>query len=125
MGIQILVVDDEPHILRLVSFKLEKAGFDVSTADHGQQAIDLALSEQPALVLLDIMLPDMDGYAVCEALKEQGEDDAPIIAFLTAKSQKADMLKGYECGAESFITKPFNPEDLLATVEELLQHASP
>ncbi len=121
MTAKILIVDDEPHILRLVSFKLKKAGFDVLTADRGQQALDLALSEQPALILLDVMLPDMDGYTVCDNLQEQLGTDAPTVAFLTAKSQQRDVLKGYECGADSYITKPFNPEDLLATVRELLE----
>lgn len=117
---KILVVDDEPHILRLVSFKLKKAGFDVITADHGQQALDLARSEQPALILLDVMLPDIDGYAICSQLKEQLGADAPAIALLTAKSQQTDVLKGYECGADSYITKPFDPQDLLIAVEQLL-----
>ncbi|MFQ5340272.1 MAG: response regulator transcription factor [Anaerolineae bacterium] len=122
MTIKILIVDDEPHIVRLVSFKLKKAGFDVVAADHGQQAIDLALSERPAVVLLDVMLPDIDGYTVCGQLKEQLGADAPAIALLTARSQQSDVLQGYECGADSYITKPFDPDDLLTTVQQLLQN---
>ena len=122
MTTKILIVDDEPHIVRLVSFKLEKAGFDVTIADHGQQAIDLALSERPAVMLLDVMLPDIDGYAVCSKLKEQLGADAPAIALLTARSQQSDVLQGYECGADSYITKPFDPDDLLTTVQQLLQN---
>ncbi len=121
MTAKILVVDDEPHIVRLVSFKLKKAGFDVITADHGRQALDLALSERPAVVLLDVMLPDIDGYTVCCRLKKQLGDDAPAIALLTARSQQADMLQGHRCGADSYITKPFDPDDLLTSVEQLLQ----
>lgn len=121
MTAKILVVDDEPHIIRLVSFKLEQAGFGVITADHGQQAVKLAVSERPALILLDVMLPDMDGYTVCRRLKEQLGADAPVIALLTAKSQQTDILQGYRCGADSYITKPFSPQDLLTSVKQLLQ----
>lgn len=120
MAAKILVVDDEPHVVRLVSFKLEKAGFDVLTAASGQQALELTLSEQPALILLDVMLPDADGFAICCQLKEQLGPRAPKIVLLSARTQEADILKGYECGADSYITKPFDPQSLLTSVEQIL-----
>lgn len=121
MTAKILVVDDEPHIIRLVSFKLKKAGFDVLTAVNGQQALELTLSEQPALILLDVMLPDADGYAVCYQLKEQLGPQAPKIVLLSARSREIDILKGYESGADSYITKPFDPQNLLTSVEQILE----
>ncbi|MFQ5594148.1 MAG: response regulator transcription factor [Anaerolineae bacterium] len=121
MTAKILVVDDEPHIVRLVSFKLKKAGFDVLTAVNGQQALELTLSEQPALILLDVMLPDADGYAVCYQLKEQLGPQAPKIVLLSARSREIDILKGYESGADSYITKPFDPQNLLTSVEQILE----
>ncbi|MCR4430072.1 MAG: response regulator transcription factor [Tepidanaerobacteraceae bacterium] len=121
---KILVVDDEPHIVELVRFNLEAGGFKVFEAVDGQKAIELAQSEKPDLILLDLMLPGIDGLEVCRILRQQKPtQDIPII-MLTAKSEEIDKVLGLEMGADDYITKPFSPRELTARVKAVLRRSS-
>ncbi len=114
----ILVVDDEPKVARLARDYLEKHGFRVLTASDGQSALTAARREKPDLVILDLMLPQIDGREVCRILRR--ESDVPII-MLTALSEKIDQVTGLEIGADDYITKPFSPRALVARVRALLR----
>src|SRR4051812_17224158 len=107
---RILAVDDDPLILRLGRLHLEKAGDSVLLAMDGQAALDQVAAESPDLVLLDLMLPKLDGYQVCQAVREFSL--VPIV-MLTARGEQVDKLRGFELGADDFITKPFAPAELL------------
>ncbi len=117
----ILVVDDEPKVARLARDYLEKNGFRVLTASDGQSALATARREKPDLVVLDLMLPVMDGREVCRILRREG--DVPII-MLTALSEEIDQVTGLEIGADDYITKPFSPRALVARVRALLRRTS-
>src|SRR5512138_3095467 len=114
----ILVVDDEPKVARLARDYLEKHGFRVLTASDGQSALATARREKPDLVILDLMLPQIDGREVCRILRR--ESDVPII-MLTALSEEIDQVTGLEIGADDYITKPFSPRALVARVRALLR----
>ena len=114
----ILVVDDEPKVARLARDYLEKNGFRVATAADGQAALTIARREKPDLVILDLMLPNIDGREVCRILRR--ESDVPII-MLTALSEEIDQVTGLEIGADDYITKPFSPRALVARVRALLR----
>ncbi len=117
----ILVVEDEKNILELVKYNLELEGFSVLTASRGDNGLDLARKSKPSLIVLDIMLPAMDGIEICKILK-QNESTAGIpIIMLTAKSQEADKIVGLELGADDYITKPFSPRELAARVKAVLR----
>jgi CheY-like chemotaxis protein len=117
---RILVCDDDPVILRLLQVNLELEGYEVLLAHHGQKAIEMAVDEHPDLVILDIMMPRMDGYQTCQKIKSQHETrDIPIV-FLSAKAQQSDIDKGKSFGVEAYLTKPFDPSDLIAVVERLV-----
>ena len=120
MGKKILVVDDEMHILRIVRYKLESAGYEVLTALNGADALKIAREEKPALIFLDIMMPGINGYEVCSELKNDSATKDIIIIMLTAKAQEADKIKGLEVGVDEYITKPFSPQDLLDRARDLL-----
>ena len=121
----ILAVDDEAHILELLSFNLEASGYRVVTATTGEDALAVCQRERPAMVLLDIMLPGMDGMEVCRRLKGQSTTaDIPII-MLTAKGDEVDKILGLELGADDYITKPFSVRELIARVKALLRRAAP
>ena len=116
----VLVCDDDPVILRLVQVNLELEGFDVLLADNGERAIEVATAEHPDLVILDIMMPRLDGYQTCERLKgAETTKDIPVV-FLSAKAQQSDIEKGREYGVEEYLTKPFDPNDLVDVVHRLL-----
>jgi len=118
---RILVVDDEPKLIRLVKEILLATGYEVLTAGFGQQAIEMLALEQPDLVLLDIMLPDgMDGFDVARRLREFS--DIPII-MLTAKIREVDMLRGFDCGVDDYIKKPFSSKELLARMRAVLKRS--
>jgi DNA-binding response OmpR family regulator len=108
---QILVVDDDPLVVRLLRLHLDRAGYRVRSGATGQQAIDDSVEELPDLVILDVMLPDLDGYEVCRQLREFSL--VPVI-LLTAKGEQVDKLRGFELGADDYLTKPFAPQELLA-----------
>ena len=116
----ILVVDDEPKILKLTRDYLEKDGFRVTGAADGPAALAAARRERPDLVVLDLMLPGLDGWEVCRALRR--ETDVPII-MLTARAEESDQVAGLELGADDYITKPFSPRTLVARVRALLRRA--
>lgn len=116
----ILVVDDEPKIVRLARDYLEKNGYRVVTASDGQSALTTARREKPDLIILDLMLPIMDGREVCRILRR--ESDVPII-MLTALAEEVDQVTGLELGADDYITKPFSPRALVARVRALLRRA--
>jgi two-component system, OmpR family, alkaline phosphatase synthesis response regulator PhoP len=117
---KILVVDDEMHIIRIVKYKLESAGFTVLTALNGEEALRVAREQRPALIFLDIMMPGINGYEVCSQLKNDPETKDIIIIMLSAKGQEADKIKGLEVGVDEYITKPFSPQDLLDRARDLL-----
>ena len=113
---KILIVDDEEDILHTVSFRLESEGYQCILSKEGLDAIAKARKETPDLILLDIMLPKMNGYKVCRLLKFDAKYKHIPILMLTAKTQEADLITGLECGADGFITKPFEMESLLDTI---------
>lgn len=120
---RILIVDDEPHIIELVKFNLEITGFEVLEATDGQQAIQITKKEKPDLVLLDLMLPIIDGFEVCRILRKNSETREIPIIILTAKSEEVDKILGFEIGADDYITKPFSPRELVARVRAVLRRA--
>ncbi len=120
---KILVVDDDPYILMSLEFLLKKEGFDVKVARNGTEALDIIQQETPALVLLDIMMPDMDGYAICKHIKGNKKLQHIKVVFLSAKSKESDIQKGYDLGASLYVTKPFSTRDLMKKVRELLAAA--
>jgi len=119
MPTRVLAVDDEPQVLRLIEVKLRKAGFDVLTARDGEEGLSTALSERPDVVLLDVMMPRMDGFTAASKIKEQ-LDPAPLILMLTAKGQESDVVRGLSGGADDYIIKPFSPRELLARINVAL-----
>jgi DNA-binding response OmpR family regulator len=118
----ILVVEDEPSIASFVGMYLEKAGFAVRTAETGADAIEQADAEAPALIVLDLMLPDLDGIDVCRRIRQRS--DVPIL-MLTARDDDIDKIIGLEVGADDYLTKPFNPGELVARVKSVLRRANP
>ncbi len=117
---KILLVDDEEDVLRTVGFRLQSSGYDVVTASDGMEGLEKAHSEKPDLVILDLMLPKMDGYKVCAFLKKDTRyRKIPIIMF-TAKAGDLDKKLGLEVGADAYIMKPFEPPELVEAVEKLL-----
>jgi len=120
LGEKILVVDDERPIADILKFNLEKEGFEVSVSYDGADAVRRVESEQPDLVVLDIMLPKLDGFTVCRRLRERS--NVPIL-MLTAKDEEVDKVLGLELGADDYVTKPFSPRELVARVKALLRRA--
>lgn len=119
----ILVVEDELDLLELLRFNLEREGFDVVTATSGAQALAAARADPPDLVLLDRMLPGMEGLEVCRALKKRPATAAAPVILLTAKGEEADVVKGLEAGADDYVTKPFSVRVLLARVRAVLRRS--
>ncbi len=120
MAEKVLIVDDDVETLRLVGLMLERQGYQISAADHGERAIQKAQNDQPNLILLDVMMPDMSGYEVAKRLRTNNRTaNIPIIMF-TAKAQVDDKVEGLESGADAYLTKPTQPRELLAQVRALL-----
>ncbi len=119
---KILVVDDEPSILDVLSYNLTKAGHQPIVAQDGERALEMARSECPDLVILDLMLPGLDGLEVCRRLRQHG--DLPII-MLTAKDEEIDRVVGLEVGADDYVVKPFSVRELMARVKSVLRRAQP
>jgi two-component system alkaline phosphatase synthesis response regulator PhoP len=114
---KVLIVDDEAHILELLEFNLKKNGYEVVKAENGLMAIDLAKESKPDIILLDLMLPDLDGIEVCRRLKRERDTSAIPIIMLTAKSDEIDKIIGLEMGADDYVTKPFSVRELIARIK--------
>lgn len=121
---KILTVDDEEHILELIKFNLENSGYKVIGCGDGVEALRLAKSEKPDLILLDVMLPGIDGYDVCKEIRKDFNISSLPIIMITAKSEELDKILGLELGADDYITKPFSIRELLARVKALLRRTS-
>jgi DNA-binding response OmpR family regulator len=119
---RVLVVEDEESIASFVAMYLEKGGFEVSTVATGEEAIERERAETPALIVLDLGLPDLDGMDVCRRIRQRS--DVPIL-MLTARDDDVDKIVGLEVGADDYLTKPFNPRELVARVKSILRRATP
>lgn len=120
-AIKILLVDDEPDILEIIGYNLSSEGYQVSTANNGLKAIEIAKKEQPHLIILDVMMPEMDGIEACEQIRKIPELSNTIIAFLTARGEDYSQVAGFDAGADDYITKPVKPKVLLSKVKALLR----
>ena len=117
---KILVVDDEVYILHILDFSLGAEGFDVITATDGEEALAKAQREKPDLIVMDVMMPRLDGYETCRRLKnDPGTRDIPVL-LLTARGREEDRKQGMESGADDYITKPFSPNKLISRVSDIL-----
>jgi DNA-binding response OmpR family regulator len=121
MGILVLIADDDVDIVRFVALNLRLEGFDVVVASDGQDALDKALDVRPSLILLDTMMPCMDGYEVCSRFRDQRPDAAIPVIMLTAKSLDADRAMAFTAGADDWVTKPFDPAVLVSKVKAHLR----
>jgi len=121
--IKILVVDDEPDILEFISYNLSKEGYNVTTARNGREAIDMAKRDNPALIILDIMMPELDGVEVCRQLRASSEFEGTLIAFLTARNEDYSQIAGLESGGDDYITKPIRPRVLVSRIKALLRRS--
>lgn len=120
-GEKILIVDDEEHILELIKFNLENNGYKVICAENGNDALKLARTEVPQLVLLDLMLPGIDGYDVCREIRKDSSISTMPVIMTTAKGEELDKILGLELGADDYITKPFSVRELVARVKAVLR----
>jgi len=118
---KILLVDDEVDILEFISYNLEKEGYKVYTAQNGVEAIKLAEKKTPDLIILDVMMPEMDGIAACEEIRKIPSLQNVVIAFLTARGEDYSQIAGFEAGADDYITKPIRPKVLVSRVKALLK----
>ncbi|MEG0371958.1 MAG: response regulator transcription factor [Clostridium sp.] len=118
---KILVVDDEIHIIELLKYNLEASGYKVMSAQTGKEAIKLAYEKKPDLILLDVMLPDMDGFDVCKNINKSKETENIPIIMLTAKGDELDKILGLEIGADDYMTKPFSVRELIARIKAVLR----
>ncbi|MCB8964064.1 MAG: response regulator transcription factor [Bacteroidales bacterium] len=119
--VRILVVDDEPDIVEFLSYNLKKEGFSVMTASTGRQAIESAVSFNPHLILLDVMMPEMDGIETCEELRANSQTKNILIAFLTARSEDYSQIAGFDAGGDDYISKPIKPKVLISRIKALLK----
>lgn len=120
-NIKILLVDDEPDILEFMEYNLKKEGYQVLQAKNGKEAVDIARKEFPHLVILDIMMPIMDGIEACRVMREIPELQNTLITFLTARNEEYSQLAGFDVGADDYITKPIKPRIMLSRVKALLR----
>lgn len=120
MAERILVVDDEDAIVQLIAYNLRRAGYEVMTAGNGEDALHIARTDPPDMMVLDVMLPGMDGFEVCKAVRR--ERDLPIL-MLTARGEEIDRVVGFEIGADDYVTKPFSPRELVGRIKAILRRA--
>lgn len=120
-GHTILLIDDEPDILDFLSYNLKKEGFKVFTANNGEEGVKLTQQMNPSLILLDVMMPKMDGIETCQIIRRDLNITQPIIAFLTSRSEDYSQIAGFEAGADDYINKPIRPRLLISKVESLLR----
>lgn len=121
---KILVVDDDAHIREVVSFALQKAGYATVAAENGRVALERFRQEKPALLVLDILMPELDGTEVCRAIRAQPQNQATPIIFLSSKDDEVDRIVGLELGGDDYMSKPFSPRELVARVKAILRRAS-
>ena len=119
--IKILLVDDEPDILEIVGYNLSAEGYQVITAENGAEGVKLAKKHKPHLIILDVMMPEMDGIEACEQIRKMPELEDAIIAFLTARGEDYSQMAGFDAGADDYITKPIKPKVLVSKVKALLR----
>jgi DNA-binding response OmpR family regulator len=117
---RILIADDHPDLLAILSARLRASGYDVVTAHNGNEALDLTRRERPALVILDVMMPELNGYQVCAKIKEDATLAQTPVILLTAKTSDADRFWGAEVGADLYLTKPASPATIVERIKELL-----
>lgn len=120
-NITILIVDDEPDILEILSYNLANEGYQVETADNGEKAVKMAKKLKPQLIILDVMMPEMDGIEACEQIRKINSLEDTVITFLTARGEDYSMVAGFEAGADDYITKPIKPKVLVSKVKSLLR----
>ena len=120
-SIKILLVDDEPDILEILSYNLSAEGYTISTASNGVEAVKKAKKHQPHLIIMDVMMPEMDGIEACEKIRTLPELKNTIITFLTARGEDYSQVAGFEAGADDYITKPIKPKVLVSKIKSLLR----
>lgn len=118
---KVLIVDDEQDVLEFLSYNLSKEGFEVFKADNGKIGVELAKKENPDVILLDVMMPEMDGIETCRTLRELPQFENTIIAFLTARTEDYSQIAGFETGADDYISKPIKPRVLISRLKALLR----
>lgn len=118
---KVLLVDDEPDILEIVGYNLKNEGYQVFTAENGEEALKIAKKKKPDLIILDVMMPVMDGIEACEKMRKMPELDDTVITFLTARGEDYSMIAGFDVGADDYITKPVKPRVLVSKVKSLLR----
>ena len=123
-NIKILLVDDEPDILEFMDYNLKKEGYKTLLAKNGQEAVDIALREKPHLIILDIMMPVMDGIEACRQLRSNPDFNNTVIAFLTARNEDYSQIAGFDVGADDYISKPIKPRVLTSRIKALLRRFS-
>ena len=123
-NVKILLVDDEQDILEFVKYNLEREGYWIETANNGKNALEVASSFQPDLILLDIMMPEMDGIEACEIIRNDSEIGNALIAFLSARGEDYSQVAGFNAGADDYITKPIKPKLLKSKIKSLLRRIS-
>lgn len=119
MARKILTCDDEKHIVRLIQVNLERQGYEVITAFNGLECLEKVKEDRPDLIVLDVMMPEMTGFEVLEKLKKDPETENIPVIMLTARAQDSDVLRGWQSGVECYLTKPFNPMELIAFVKRI------
>ena len=121
----VLVIDDEKDLIELITYNLGKEGYDVIAANDGQEGLDVVKRHRPDLVVLDLMMPGLDGLQVCQRLRSDSRTTGVPIIMLTAKATEADRVVGLEFGADDYITKPFSPREVVARVKAVLRRSTP
>lgn len=119
MARKILTCDDEKHIVRLIQVNLERQGYEVITAYNGAECLEKVKEDRPDLIVLDVMMPEMTGFEVLDTLKKDPETESIPVIMLTARAQDSDVLRGWQSGVECYLTKPFNPMELIAFVKRI------
>ena len=119
MARKILTCDDEKHIVRLIQVNLERQGYEVMTAFNGAECLEKVKEDRPDLIVLDVMMPEMTGFEVLDILKKDPETENIPVIMLTARAQDSDVLRGWQSGVECYLTKPFNPMELIAFVKRI------
>jgi two-component system alkaline phosphatase synthesis response regulator PhoP len=118
---RILIVDDEPDIVEFLSFNFEREGYIVKNASNGIEAIDLAMEFKPRLIIMDLMMPDMDGIEACQIIRQNADSYDPVILLLTARGEDYSQIAGFDAGADDYVVKPVSPKVLIARVKVLLK----